>query len=1244
MLRISTFLALAALLLLNGFVDAAVPSASVKGRYVHISIPGRGKTLSLAEVEVFSGGKNVALKKKALQNSTAHNGAASRGVDGTTDGDWAKNSITHTSEGVQAPAWEVDLGGQFAIDKISLWNRDGFESRLDGVQVLILTNKRKGVWGASIAKAGKGENALLIKDHQDFKKTKRVIPEITAAQDIPAVSNKSQQKKTLHAVLAEDNGGIHNGPLYHPQLKSSSLGDKTTLRLAIEDLTKTFGPRYPKGRDFLKRLDGIGSHENNAAFDALKKEALLANPLIDFDQLLLIKRIKQTGLVQNWQGNSSMGDKNCENELMTLSLKDGRQETIYKPQTPRYVGDFDLHFDAGKILFSSLTDQNNWGVYEVQIDGSGFREVSPDMGKDVDNYDPIYLPNGKILFNSSSSYAGVPCVGGSDFVANLHIMNNDGTGVRRLCFEQDNNWYPVMMGNGRVMFTRWEYTDSAHYFSRVLMHMNPDGTDQRAFYGSNSYWPNSLFYARPIPGSSSKFIGIVSGHHGVAREGAMVLFDTNVGNHEADGAVQVMTARGKKVEPLVLDRLASAYAPHFLHPYPLSEKYFFGAIKQNRWNICLVDVFDNVLVLTSEKDTHFFEPVPLRKTVTPPVIPDRVNLADKESTVLLTDIYSGPGLAGVPRGSVKSLRIYRYEYSPRKKGGHYAMGMESGWDARNILGTVPVESDGSAMFKIPANAPVSLQPLDAEGKALQLMRSWLVGMPGETLSCVGCHESSKTAPASAITIASRQVPNDIRPWYGPARGFSYQREIQPVVDKYCVGCHDGQPAKGRYAVNDRRIGTGPLTGEPFKDKGIPDFSLPQLSHRAIHPYVRRNGPEGDYHLLTPLEFHADTSELVQMLEKGHHNVKLDKEAWDRLITWIDLMAPYNGTWTEVGADKAILKRRLELQRRYANIDYNPEIIHNPYEKSDEIIMPQKLTTPPANVSLEGWPFDADAAREKQGTTRSTEIRLSDEITMKFVRIPQGKFVMGSLDETPVEQPLTPVKIASDFWMGTTEVTLEQYRQFDPSYLNGVYDMHYKDQVKRGYYMNHLKFPVIRVPWTRAMAFCAWLSEKTGKQVTLPSEAQWEWACRAGTGTPLSYGGLDSDFGEFGNLADITVKEMAVSGVNPTPIKNPNTNMDFELKDPRFNDGVLHLDVAGSYKPNAWGLYDMHGNVAEWTRSDYKPYPYNDNDGRNGNTDNKKVVRGGSWHDRPFRATSSYRLGYPTWQKVYHTGFRVIIEP
>ena len=1026
--------------------------------------------------------------------------------------------------------------------------------------------------------------------------------------------------------------------------RAQGEGNVESLKLAIEDIIATYGAKYPKGKEYLSRLEKI-TDINSEEFKKLKKEALLANPVLDFDSLLMVRSRKGRRYSNNWETKASLGrKKQFDDEIVVMSpICDGEIKIVHKADQGKYLGDVDLHFDANKILYSSQLDNGNWALFEIKIDPStgkklgAPRQVSPEMGNDIDNYDACYLPDERIIFGSTAAYEGVPCVGGGAFVANLHIMNPDGTGVRRLCFDQDGNWHPVVMENGRVMYTRWEYTDSAHYYSRVLMTMNPDGTDQKAYYGSNSYWPNSMFFARPVPGHPSKFVSTITGHHSNAKGGAMCLFDVAKGRFEADGALQFITGRGKKVEPLVIDNLSRSYAPMFYHPYPLSDKYFLGVTGDS---VYLLDAFDNMLCLKKNgTDGKVYEPLPLRKTKKPFVRPDTVRLGDKSATVLISDIYEGPGLKGVPRGTVKSIRVYRYEYGPRKKGGHYAMGMETCWDARQIIGTVPVEEDGSASFMIPANSPISLQPLDKNGMAVAIMRSWLVGMPGERLSCVGCHESQNMPPPTKRSKAMFKKPQPVKPWYGPMRGFAFSREVMPVIDKYCAGCHNGDADLNRFKamgvkVHDRITGTGPNTGKKFSEVGIPNFSNPKSAFDALHPYVRRNGPEGDYHLLTPLEFHADTSELTQMLRKGHHNVKLPPEAWDRLVTWMDLNAPFLGNWTEARASTQILDRRKELRRLYANDDFDPEAVVNPYKKSDETVVPKQIparTVNPANPVVVNY------------KPQAVELELGDDIKMKLVSIPAGEFSMGSNDETPIEQPVSRVKIAKGFMMGATEVTLEQYRQFDPDYLNGVYDMHYKDQVKRGYYMNDMQFPVIRVSWQEAVDYCKWLSKKTGKKVSLPTEAQWEWACRAGTETPLSYGDLDSDFSKFANLSDLKVKEMAVSGVNPRPMKNPNPHVDFELKDPRFNDNVLHLAKAGSFEANAWGLHDMHGNVAEWTMSVYAAYPYRDDKRNDVSEGSKRVVRGGSWHDRPFRSTSSFRVGYPDWQKVYHTGFRVVVE-
>ena len=1018
------------------------------------------------------------------------------------------------------------------------------------------------------------------------------------------------------------------------------------LRLSIQELKTKFGAKYAAGQSYLDQLGALegelaAATEDpqtslawRARFDELQFKALVTdNPYIDFTELLAVRRDKKTlGLPQNWQGNTSIKPR-MENELVRLEVKTkAPAKTVFKPAEPWFVGDMNLDFNADRLLFSSISKNNRWQVFELKLGETTPTVVTPEEHSDIDNYNGIYLPDGRIIFDSTSSFVGVPCVGGSDTVATLHLLSNDRKKVRRLCFEQDNDWYPTVMADGRVMYLRWEYTDSAHYFSRVLMAMNPDGTGQIEYYGSNSYWPNSVFYAKPLPGQTSKFVGIVTGHHGVPRMGELVLFDLGAGRQEDSGAVQRIPGYGKPVEGKIVDRLVDNSWPRFLHPQPIADKYFIVACQPEakaNWGIYLVDIFDNRVLLREEPDFALLEPIPLKKTPTPPIIPDKVKLDEKIATAAIQDVYAERGLRDVPRGSVKSLRVFQYVYSYRNMGGHYAVGMEGPWDVRRLLGTVPVQPDGSCYFELPANTPVSLQPLDAEGKALQQKRSWMVGMPGERISCMGCHDNQNSgAVAMKLTSALQKAPAKLKPWYGPTRGFSFLREVQPVLDKYCVGCHDGKtPDRPRFDQTDGRF---------------------PKSYNELHPYVRRNGPEGDYRVLTPLEFHADTSDLVQILRKGHYNVKMDAEAWDRLITWIDLNVPALGTWSEVGKiPQNFEQRRYEMNKEYAGIDEDIEAVLNPYVKSEKFIQPAPMPPKPSVPQVVNWPLPADKAQGLQaaaGAANELKLDLGRGAALEMKRIPAGEFAMGDINGYPDEYPVSKVAIRQPFWMSATEITLEQYQCFDAEHRNGYYDMHYKDQVRPGYLMDSPGFPAIRVSWNEAMAFCNWLSKRTGKKVTLPTEAQWEWAARAGSESPLWYGDLNADFSKLANLADVSLKKLAVSGVDPQPIANPGKNVDFVPKDERFDDGVLHLAACGSFQANLWGLKDMHGNVAEWTRNTYLPYPYDAASEKDEATSQaKKAVRGGSWYDRPKHARSGFRQAYPAWQSVHNVGFRVIVE-
>ncbi|MDO5565702.1 MAG: SUMF1/EgtB/PvdO family nonheme iron enzyme, partial [Planctomycetia bacterium] len=849
-------------------------------------------------------------------------------------------------------------------------------------------------------------------------------------------------------------------------------------------------------------------------------------------------------------------------------------------------------------------------------------------------------------FISSASMMGVPCIGGSSMVGNIYRLEPDGKTVRQLTFEQDQDWCPVTLENGRILYLRWEYIDIPHYFSRIMMTMNPDGTNQVEHYGSGSYWPNSLFYAKPIPGQSSKFVGIVSGHHGIARSGELVIFDPAKGRQEADGVVQRIPDRGKTVVPHIEDQLVQNSMPQFLFPFPLSDDYFLVSAKMtnsDRWAIYLVDTFDNMLKLREEEGFFLLEPTPIVEQNEPRTIPDRTVPGEKESTVFITDIYFGQGLPKVPVGTVKKLRVYSLSYGYRGIGGHDVFGMESCWDARRILGEVPVFEDGSATFRIPANTPLVLQPLDKDGAAVQLMRSWFVGMPGETGSCIGCHETQNSVSPVKKTIAQRTPPVAIQPFYGKDRPFSFEGEIQPILDKYCVGCHNGEkPMRPNFAD---------------VTPGERNFSK---SYHALHGYVRRPGPESDNHVFRPMEYHSSTSELIVMLKKGHHNVKLDAEAWQKLYCWIDLNVPYFGTWLEISKllpkDKKpkyglkhveevnkIADRYVELKKMYAGLDLNFETdtIDLSTRKKIEFVKPAELPEPD-RTSPKAWAFDAARAKEMQKPGTVT-IPLSDAVKLTMVQIPAGEFVMGDECGFDDELPRRVTKIEKPFWMMTTEVTNAMYALFDAQHDSRFIDQWNKDHTTPGYPANKPEQPVIRISWQEANDFCKWLNKKTGKTFRLPTEAEWEWAARAGSDKPMWFGDLDADFGKFENLADFSTRLFVVRGINPQPYEHA----DWEAFIPRIegvNDGNMIAQAVGQYKPNAWGLYDMLGSVAEWTQSSYKPYPYVAGDGRNnGDLSSHKVARGGSWRDRPKWARCGVRRDYESWQKVFNVGFRLVCD-
>ena len=1004
-----------------------------------------------------------------------------------------------------------------------------------------------------------------------------------------------------------------------------------------------------------KGFEGIDASSPSAIAAAkqailLKREILLSHPALDRVILARYKvgdkarsiRPSQMGTPpNNWSNQTSARRNNFDAEIIEMSnLKcNPTIRTIFKPTNGSSVPDLRLHWSADRVLFTmNEPNDHHWQVYEVGVDGQNLKQITNGSKEDLDYFDACYLPNGKIAVLSNLGGQGVPCVNGSDQVGNLCLFDPETKEMRRLTFDQDANWGPVMMHNGKVMYTRWEYEDLTHYFSRFVMHMNPDGTEQKALYGSGSVFPNSIFDMQPLPNHPTRFVGVISGHHGVVRAGRLMIFDPAKSRKEEKGMIQEIPYRNRPIIPLVKDRLVDGVWPQFIKPYPLDNDYFLVSAKlspKSLWGLYLVDVYDNMTLIAQYEGEGLIHAIPLRKTIVPPVIPDKTNHDSKEATVFIQDIYEGEGLPNVPRGTVKKLRILTYEYAYIKSpSDHAAQGVQSGWDLKRNLGEVPVEEDGSVLFKVPANTPISVQPLDSEGRAIQWMRSWFTGMPGETVSCVGCHEDQNQIPIPKRVMASAMKPHQIETPEGGVRSFTFDLEIQPVLDRACIACHNEK------AKTDFRGGR-----RDNDDKKNPKRY--SRSYLALHPFVHRQGPEAGMKVLKPYEYFAEVSPLLQLLRNGHYGVKLTNKEWKTLYNWIDFNAPDKGVFENLSNfhNSDQYSRRMQLADKYGNgtaVDWKKELkeyaAHLEKQPKIEQVKPEQKTKKYKKVSVKGFPFTPTSS-----THEKKIVEIAPGIKVTFVRIPTGKFAMGKNKANTNYAPQHKAEVKKAFWMSETELTNEQARVFLPQHDSRFYDQQWKDHVNEGYPANNPEQPAIRISYKEAMEYCTKASTQTGLTITLPTEVQWEWACRAGSDTDFWYGSLNSDFGKKENMADKQLNKLAVSGVDPKPVKTTSwvyPYYTYHPKEANVDDGAMLPIKCGGYAANGFGLYDMHGNVAEWTRSDYLPYPYKE---KKQGTGDRKVVRGGSYIDHPKHAIAAARKAFYPWQSVFNVGVRLIIE-
>jgi hypothetical protein len=634
------------------------------------------------------------------------------------------------------------------------------------------------------------------------------------------------------------------------------------------------------------------------------------------------------------------------------------------------IRDPDVSFDGQRILFAwKKSDRlDDYHLYEIEVATGQVRQLTAGLG--FADYEGMYLPTGDILFNSTRCVQTVDCWWTE--VSNLYACDEDGRHLRRLTFDQVHTNYPQLLDDGRIVYTRWEYNDRGQIYPQPLFQMNPDGTNQTEFYGNNSFFPTSILHARGIPGTP-KVVAIASGHHS-SQAGKLIVVDPTRGRQENQGVQLIAPVRKTPADKI------DAYGQEgdqWMYPYALNDREFIvtflpGGRKKphdrffGRFGIFYMDLDGRRELLVRDPDLPCNQAVPLVARQTVIVRPSVVDYRKKNGTYYLQDVYYGPGLEGIPRGTIKALRIVTMDFRAAGVGSNgnsqalvsTAPSVGNGsWDPKTVLGTTPVYEDGSAMFQIPARTPVYFQALDANGHVVQTMRSWSTLQPGECASCIGCHENKNESP-SAYTADSLAMCHGARlpdPFYGPTRGFSFAKEIQPILDRHCTECHNDrsrlqtvdkpapaasaattpadQPAKPKAFSLLSQTTLDPrakrlwsdaylmLTGATLAErKNSEPFYLADPNRQPVNWISAQSQPP----MLPPYSAGAAKSRLMEMLAKGHEGVQLSREELDKLACWIDLLVPFCGdyceaaAWTE--AERAKYEHFLDKRQRMAAIE------------------------------------------------------------------------------------------------------------------------------------------------------------------------------------------------------------------------------------------------------------------------------------------------------------------------------------
>jgi hypothetical protein len=697
------------------------------------------------------------------------------------------------------------------------------------------------------------------------------------------------------------------------RLRGDGSFDAKPLRAAIADLMTTFEDRYPQGHEYLKRLDRVKTVRE---FESLQREALLANPLVSGQPILYVVRSQYAPDHHNTETMFQTGEINTASFHGPGMLKTINPACADRASSPRQKGandqktepvspsgrtlldlpegvarDPDVSFDGRRIIFAMRRNrEDDYHLYEINADGTKLKQLTFASG--ISDINPQYLPDGRVVFTSTREPKYCMC--NRHIMGNLFTMDADGANIQQIGHGTLHEGHAALMPDGRIIYDRWEYVDRNFGNAQGLWTCNPDGTNHAIYYGNNTESPGAKLQGRPIPGTARVICTFSSCHD--RPWGALAILDRRCGVEGRSPVVRTWPA-------IAIDLVGhgnfdafSGVQPKYEDPYPLSDKYFLCSRmtgQEEQMGIYLLDAFGNEILLHVE-GAGCFNPMPLRPRPTPPLIARRIDLAKREGSFYVWNVYEGTGMEQIPRGTIKWLRVVespakRFWTAPGWDGGTGQQAPGMAWNDFNnkrILGTAPVEADGSAYFNIPADTFVYFQLLDEKGMMIQSMRSGTIVRPGEQAGCIGCHESRQMSgpvrPNTGLSAALLRGPSRLASWYGRPRNFGYLAEVQSVFDKSCVSCHDyGKEAGAKLNL------AGDLNA---------CFNTSYVELRS-KDYVRVIGA-GPPEVQPPKSWGSHTSRLVKVLCEGHGNpeidrqVKLDREGFDRIVTWIDLNAPY----------------------------------------------------------------------------------------------------------------------------------------------------------------------------------------------------------------------------------------------------------------------------------------------------------------------------------------------------------------